>query len=134
VIGRRELAAGLAVMCAFVIATVVIGSAWQDRTDRDQASMTYRQNLDRWRELQRGCQRSKTDRTAIAAALRAQATYLNQVLGAASVKADVKRAARVAQQTFNRSATDLESRTGTALDCTSVYPKPLPPAGVQPLL
>jgi type II secretory pathway pseudopilin PulG len=147
-IGKREIAAGIAVMLAFVVAAVVLGSAWQNRSDQQQAANDarqaraaahrlavegYRQDIKRWHELQSGCKRSKIDRTAIASALRAQATYLNGVLDAASVKADVKRAALVAQRRFNRSATGLESRTGRKLDCARVYPKPAVPAGVTPL-
>jgi type II secretory pathway pseudopilin PulG len=147
-IGRREIAAGVAVMVAFIIAAVVLGSAWQNHSDEQQAAQDarqaraaahrlavegYRQDIKRWHELQSGCSRSKVDRTAIAAALRAQATYLNQVLDAASVKADVKRAARVAQATFSRSASGLESRSGKNLRCGDVYPKPLAPSGVTPL-
>ena len=97
------------------------------------AESSYRQNVDRWHELQKGCQRSKTDRTMIAAALRAQSTYLEHVLAAASVKADVKRAARRGQAVFNASATDLESRTGQKLACARVYPRPTVPDGVTPL-
>jgi hypothetical protein len=65
----------------------------------------------------KGCERGKLDRTANAKAFRAQSDYLNLVLQAKSVHADVKRAARVNQRTQDESATSLESRTGSNLDC-----------------
>jgi hypothetical protein len=105
----------------------------RNQAAHDVAQATYTQNITRWHELQQGCARSKTDRTSIAWALRAQSTYLNHVLAAASVKADVKRAARAAQRTFDASASGLESRTGTKLVCAHVYPRPAAPAGVAAL-
>lgn len=76
----------------------------------------------------KACERGKLDRREIARALRAQSTYLNSVLGASSVKADVKSAASIAHMAYDRSASSLESRTGDRLDCQRAIagPSPLP--------
>lgn len=127
-----KILAALVVIAAVGVTIAVTQHTVTDTRRRiDEAS--YGLSIKDWHAKLNGCQRGKTDRTMIAQALRAQSTYLNSVLDAASVKADVKRAARKAQAVFNASATDLESRTGRALVCAAVYPKPAAPAGVAPL-
>lgn len=75
------------------------------------------------RDAQRaGCERGKLDRADNARAFRAQSDYLNLVLEADSVKADVKRAARVNQAAQNASASSLEARTGDNLICAKAFP------------
>lgn len=71
-----------------------------------------------------GCERGKLDRTANAEALRGQSDYLELVLAATSVQADVKAAATINQAIQNASASSLESRTGKNLDCADVFPAP----------
>lgn len=92
----------------------------------------YWQDLEAWRSRIDGCRRGKLDRTAIARALRAQSTYLNLVLQAESVKQDVKTAAAANQRAQNASASSLESRTGSNLNCETVSAKPVPPPWLTP--
>jgi hypothetical protein len=73
-----------------------------------------------------GCERSKLDRKDNADFQWAQARYILKVSGAASVKADVKRAARTALKTFNRTSKSLERRA--RIDCKKAFPK----AGLLP--
>ena len=69
-----------------------------------------------------GCGRSKTDRTVTASAFAGQATYLELVLDAASVKEDVKRAARTNWHKQLSAAESLRSRTGRRLNCKTAFP------------
>jgi type II secretory pathway pseudopilin PulG len=133
----------VAVVGALAIVIVTRQSTANDvaRVDRAQVvrlaqtlrAYGYKQDVKNWHEKLSGCARSKTDRNAIAKALRAQSTYLNGVLAATSVKRDVKTAATMAQDRFNASATDLESRTGRNFSCLAAYPKPAVPTGVVTL-
>lgn len=73
-----------------------------------------------------GCERNKLDRKDNADFQRAQALYILRVTSAASVKEDVKRAARTALKTFNRTSKSLEHRA--RIDCKKAFPK----AGLLP--
>ena len=68
------------------------------------------------------CTRSATGAKVAGAAFRAQSTYLNSVLAAASVKSDVKTAANKAQKVFNSTATVLESGGSDSIDCNKKNP------------
>lgn len=114
-------------------ASTVASSVAVRRAVHEVKAEVYRQDIETWHGRLAGCQRGKHDRTSIAAALRAQSDYLNLVLQAKSVQADVKRAARVNQRVQDSSAVDLESRTGANLRCREAYPKPPAPDGVKPL-
>jgi hypothetical protein len=104
--------------------------------DHDASSRAGRDRRAAQRQLVRsqraGCERGKLDRAAIAAALRAQSTYLQLVLDARSVKADVKRAAAANQSVQDKSASSLESRTGTRLNCARAFPSSAGPSGPSP--
>lgn len=120
------------VIVASVVGAVLSGheagqkgaEAGRSQVVRESQKFARQYSTDQAERSRAACNRGKVDRTMIAKALRAQATYLNQVLDAESVKQDVKRAALKAQRSFNSSATDLESRTGTNLDCSQVFPFP----------
>lgn len=68
-----------------------------------------------------GCERSKLDRTANAAFQRAHTEYITTVTGAKSVKEDVKKAARKAVKTFQRTSKDLSKRA--KIKCRKAFPK-----------
>ncbi len=67
-----------------------------------------------------GCERSKLDRAANAAGWTAHARYIAKVTVAASVKEDVKRAAREAARTYSFVSADLSKRS--KLNCAKTYP------------
>lgn len=73
-----------------------------------------------------GCERGKLDRIDNAAFQRAHKKYIDKVVLAQSVKADVKKAAREAVKTYNKTAADLTKRS--RINCLHVYPD----AGVFP--
>lgn len=66
------------------------------------------------------CERGKLDRRDNADFQRAHTTYITTVTGAASVKEDVKVAAREAKKTFDRTADSLDARS--RIDCAKAYP------------
>lgn len=68
----------------------------------------------------RGCERSKKDRKDSADFQMAQATYIKTVTGAASVKEDVKIAARRARKVFVRTSRSLEERA--KINCKKAFP------------
>lgn len=68
----------------------------------------------------RGCLRGKRDRQDNADFQRAQSRYIFKVTQAASVREDVKRAARIARRTFKRTSTSLTKRA--KIDCKKAYP------------
>lgn len=68
----------------------------------------------------RGCERGKEDRRANADFQRAQSAYILKVTRAASVKEDVKRAAREARKVFTRTSSDLTERS--KINCKKAYP------------
>lgn len=68
-----------------------------------------------------GCERGKLDRRANADFQRAHKVYIDKVVLAQSVKEDVKAAARIAVETYNRTARDLTIRAG--IDCNKAFPK-----------
>lgn len=68
-----------------------------------------------------GCERGKLDRTDNADFQRAHTKYITSVTDAASVKEDVKSAAREAVQTFRRTSEELTQRAH--IICADVYPK-----------
>jgi Flp pilus assembly protein TadG len=117
---RSTLAAAVAIL--LVGAAVVVGSSIAAHSAASAAAKAAARVVSD--SQRKGCARGKLDRTAIAAALRAQSTYLNGVLGATSVKQDVKDAAQVNQDVQDASATSLESRTGKNLVCAVVVPRP----------
>lgn len=135
---RRIPTDWLIVVVAVLLTIITLGTMAAVVISRRDAAMdvartAYAQDIQKWHESLGACARGKLDRTVNATAFRAQSTYLNLVLDAASVKADVKRAARRAQAIFDDTADELESRTGIGLDCRMVYPKPPTPAGVKTL-
>lgn len=68
-----------------------------------------------------GCERGKLDRIDNAAFQRAHKIYIDRVVLAQSVKADVKRAAREAVITYNRTAESLSKRA--KINCQTAIPK-----------
>lgn len=68
-----------------------------------------------------GCARAKLDRTDNADFQTAQKVYIIKVTDANSVKEDVKRAAREAIKTFNRTSARLTKRS--KLVCARAFPK-----------
>lgn len=67
-----------------------------------------------------GCNRGKLDRIDNAAFQRAHKLYIDRVVLAASVKADVKAAARDAVETYNQTAANLTKRS--LIDCSKAFP------------
>jgi ribosomal protein S20 len=70
---------------------------------------------------QAGCERTKQDRKDNADFQTAQKTYINKVVLAQSVKADVKAAAKEAIKTFDRTSANLTKRS--MIDCHAAFPK-----------
>lgn len=68
-----------------------------------------------------GCERGKLDRIDNAAFQRAHKKYIDRVVLAQSVKEDVKRAAREAVKTYNKTAASLSKRS--KIDCSKAIPK-----------
>lgn len=66
------------------------------------------------------CERTKLDRADNAAGWTAHRNYITQVTGAASVKEDVKAAARGAVKTYARISVSLTERS--LIDCADAYP------------
>jgi hypothetical protein len=110
--GLRERTLAQLVVICLLLQLVVIGyvfySSYQGRVDVVNAQ-------------QRGCARNKLDRSDNAAFQQAQATYITKVTAAKSVHEDVKRAAREAVVTFNRTSAGLTKRAG--IDCLKAFPK-----------
>ena len=67
------------------------------------------------------CERGKLDRIDNAAFQRAHSQYIFSVTEAASVKEDVKRAARKARRTFKRTSGSLTKRS--KINCSVAFPK-----------
>ena len=68
-----------------------------------------------------GCERGKLDRIDNAAFQRAHKVYIDKVVLAASVKEDVKEAAREAVETYNRTSASLAARS--KINCQKAFPK-----------
>ncbi len=68
-----------------------------------------------------GCERGKLDRIDNAAFQRAHKKYIDKVVLAQSVKEDVKKAAREAVRTYNRTAEALTKRS--QINCEAAFPK-----------
>lgn len=68
----------------------------------------------------RGCERGKLDRRDNARFQMAQAQYVHKVVLAQSVKNDVKKAARTAVKTFDKTSANLSKRS--KIDCTKAFP------------
>lgn len=96
-------------MCCFLLLTLYV--AYSDYQGRKNLVVSQRA----------GCERGKLDRIDNAAFQRAHKLYIDKVVLAASVKEDVKEAAREAVQTYNRTADDLTRRS--KINCGKVYPK-----------
>lgn len=106
---------GLVVVLGSVIGFDQLG---QDRDERDRRDAQVELV-----QMQRaGCERSKLDRADNAAAWTAHRTYIESVTRAASVKEDVKRAARHAARTYRRVAASLTKRS--QIDCSVAFPLP----------
>lgn len=147
-IRRREIAAGLTVMVAFVVAAVVLANAWQARTDRQQATrdttqatalalrlaaLNYQQDIDRWHELRRGCNRSVADRQLLLAQARASYTA-NRIVSTDPRQPDRTRRARSAEaQAYWQAILGYRKRVPPVFSCVRAFPKPLAPPGVTTL-
>jgi hypothetical protein len=152
-IGRREIAAGVAIMVAFIIAAVVLGSAWQNHSDQQQAAQDarqaraaahrlavggYRQDIKRWHDLQRGCARSVRDRLGsirlLTFSARANQAVADDNVNTWSVRhyRGLEAAAqRRAIRGLRLSVPGKDPRKG--FSCLRAYPKPPAPSGVTPL-
>lgn len=115
---NRRLLVAWALSIAVSVAAAYWTATTAERDIRDSQRQAFRQ---RRADLLRGCERSKRDRTSIARALRAQSDYLNLVLRAQSVKADVKRAATANQEQQDTAARDLETRSGDHFECAAAF-------------
>jgi hypothetical protein len=87
-----------------------------------QGKTTDERRVDMTANTRAGCERNKLDRSDVAAFQRAQTTYITSVTGAASVHEDVKRAARKAILTFDRTSKGLTARS--KIDCKKAFPDP----------
>lgn len=94
--------------CMLLVVVYVWYSSYQGRVD-----LVYSQRA--------GCERGKLDRIDNAAFQRAHKIYIDRVVLAQSVKADVKRAAREAVITYNRTAANLYRRS--KINCQTASPK-----------
>jgi len=68
-----------------------------------------------------GCERSKKDRLANADFQQAHRRYIDKVVLAKSVEEDVKKAAREAVKTYNRTSAELTGRS--LINCAEAFPK-----------
>jgi hypothetical protein len=94
-----------------VMAVMVTGYAvWLSYDGRNDSAQAER----------RGCERDRIDRRANADSWTAHLTYLRNVTAAASVKQDVKRAARDAIEVYERTAMDLQKVA--SISCDDQYP------------
>lgn len=80
----------------------------------------YQRRVDTVKFQRLACERGKLDRKDNADFQVAHTVYITTVTGAKSVKEDVKRAARTAVVTFNRTSQSLAKRS--TIDCTKVFP------------
>jgi hypothetical protein len=99
----------LAGMLSFLLLVVYVAySSYQGRVDTVTAQRA-------------GCERGKLDRQANADFQRAHKKYIDKVVLAKSVEEDVKRAAREAVLTYNRTSAELTERA--QIDCAEAFPK-----------
>lgn len=95
--------------------------ARSEKTARiEQAAAEKRARRALIKATRRGCERSKKDRIDNARFQAAQATYIHTVTGAASVKEDVKVAARKARKVFIETSSGLRKRS--KIDCKAAFP------------
>jgi hypothetical protein len=106
-----HLALAKLVLIGLVVQLLVIGYVFYS------GYQTHANNI---RNQRAGCERNKQDRADSAAFQTAQTVYINKVTGAASVKEDVKRAAREARKTFDRTSASLTARS--KIDCKKAFP------------
>ena len=81
---------------------------------------SYQGRVDIVRTQRLGCERGKKDRGDNADFQHAQKQYIEKVVLAASVKEDVKTAAREAVKTFERTSGSLSERA--LIDCQKAFP------------
>jgi hypothetical protein len=67
-----------------------------------------------------GCERSKLDRKATSNFQNTHSEYIRKVTGAASVKEDVKEAAREALKVYRKTSASLNSRAN--INCKEAFP------------
>lgn len=82
---------------------------------------TYDGRVNTVKAQRRGCERSKKDRLANADFQQAHRRYIDKVVLAKSVEEDVKRAARAAVKTYNRTSAELSERA--LINCSTAFPK-----------
>jgi hypothetical protein len=109
-------------IAANVVRIVVIGMVIQLGVISYVFYSAYERRVDMTANTRAGCERNKLDRSDVAAFQRAQTTYITSVTGAASVHEDVKRAARKAILTFDRTSKGLTARS--KIDCKKAFPDP----------
>lgn len=83
---------------------------------------SYQGRVDLIKSARADCELKKKDRTDNADFQRAQRDYIKSVTGAKSVKEDVKKAARKAIVTFDRTSTSLTVRS--KVSCNKAFPDP----------
>lgn len=105
-----------------VVQVVVIGMLVQLAVIGYVFYSAYARRVDATKNNRAACERNKLDRTDVADFQKAQTVYITSVTGAASVKEDVKRAARKAILTFDRTSQGLTERS--KIDCTKAFPDP----------
>jgi hypothetical protein len=137
-IGKREIAAGVVVMMAFLVGATALGSAWQNRSDRAAAKLGYRQDVSRWHDLQRGCARTVRDRLGSIRLLTFSAIANQAVADDNFNTASVRHYRRLEAAAQRRAIRGLrESVPGKdprrGFSCLRAYPKPVAPSGVSPL-
>lgn len=107
---RKEIRSQIWRIGAFVVVVLaIIGS-------------NYANAYNHWEAQIAGCERGKLDRADNAASWTAHTKYILSVTQAASVKEDVKIAAREASKTHQRTSASLNSRA--KIVCEDFYDKP----------
>lgn len=100
------------VLACMVCMVLVVAYVWYSNYQGRQALV---------QSQRAGCERGKLDRIDNAAFQRAHKIYIDKVVLAQSVKEDVKKAARDAVKTYNRTAASLSRRS--KINCRKEIPK-----------
>lgn len=104
-----------------MVTMIIIGLVVQLSVIGYVAYSSYKGRTDLVASQRRGCERGKRDRKDNADFQKAHKTYIDKVVLAKSVRSDIKKAAREAVKTYNRTAADLSKRA--KVDCAVAFPK-----------
>jgi hypothetical protein len=126
----RSTIRAVAIFFAFVM--LVIGVRLNEAQSRHaDAQAAYAQDVQAWGTKLAGCERSRSSNRDNAQGWTAHVQYVSSVTQAASVKEDVKRAARREIARLEVVAARLRDRA--SVSCRVEYPQPEIPDGVDPL-